>query len=116
MPEYIYEHPKTKEQITVLQSVHEEHIYEIDGVIYDRVYTVPQASIDTRIDPYSEKDFRKIKTENVGDMWDRSRELSQIRAEKEGKDPIKEKYFKDYSQKRKGKKHGNDPSRTKPII
>ena len=116
MPEYIYEHPKTKEQITVLQSVHEEHVYKIDGVIYDRVYTVPQASIDTRIDPYSQKDFRKIKSENIGDMWDRSRELSEIRAEKEGKDPVKEKYFEDYSHKTKGKKHGKDPKRTKPII
>tara|TARA_Y100001951_G_C11044947_1_gene132398 strand:- start:145 stop:483 length:339 start_codon:yes stop_codon:yes gene_type:complete len=110
MPEYIYEHPETKKQITVLQSVHEEHVYEIEGVVYDRVYTVPQASIDTHVDPYSEKDFRKIKVENVGDMWDRSRELSQIRAEKEGKDPIKEKYFKNYSKKAKGQKHGKDPS------
>ena len=116
MPEYIYEHPDTGEQIIVLQSIHEEHIYEINGVTYDRVYTVPQASIDTRVDPYSAKDFRKVKAENVGEMWDRSRELSEIRKDKEGKDPIKEKYFKDYAKKTKGKKHGKDPSRTKPII
>ena len=111
MPEYIYEHPQTKEQVTVLQSIHEDHSYEIEGVVYDRVYTVPQASIDTHVDPYSKKDFRKIKADNVGDMWDRSRELSQIRAEKEGRDPVKEKYFKDYSKRTKGKKHGNDPTR-----
>ena len=116
MPEYIYEHPETGEQITVWQSVHEEHIYEVEGIVYNRVYTIPQTSIDTRVDPYSEKDFRKIKVKNVGEMWDRSQELSRIRAEKEGKDPVKEKYFKDYKQKRKGKKHGKDPGRTKPII
>tara|TARA_R110000824_G_scaffold214603_1_gene400817 strand:+ start:1018 stop:1368 length:351 start_codon:yes stop_codon:yes gene_type:complete len=116
MPEYIYEHPNTGKQVTVLQSVHEEHVYKIEGVVYNRVYTVPQASIDTHIDPYSQKDFRKIKSENIGDMWDRSQELSQIRTEKEGKDPIKEKYFKDYAKKTKGKKHGKDPTRTKPIL
>lgn len=116
MPEYIYEHPDTGKQVVVTQSVHEEHVYEIDGVVYDRVYTVPQASIDTHVDPYSEKDFRKIKATNIGEMWDRSRELSEIRAEKEGKDPVKEKYFEDYSHKTKGKKHGKDPKRTKPII
>ena len=110
MPEYIYEHPETGEQVTVLQSIHEEHVYEIDGVAYDRVYTIPQASIDTHVDPYSEKDFRKIKVKNIGDMWDRSQELSQIRAEKEGRDPVKEKFFKDYSKRRKGAKHPEDPS------
>jgi hypothetical protein len=98
--------------VSVWQSVHEEHVYEIEGVEYSRVYTVPQASIDTRIDPYSQKEFReKTKVENVGDMWDRSKELSEIRAAKEGKDPIKEKYFKDYTKQTKGKKHPKDPSR-----
>lgn len=37
MPEYIYENPETKEQITVWQSVHEAHEYEVDGISYDRV-------------------------------------------------------------------------------
>ena len=112
MPEYIYKNPGTGKQITVWQSIHEEHVYEIDGVTYDRVYTIPQASIDTRIDPYSEKEFReKAKVKNVGDMWDRSKELSGIRSAKEGKDPIKEKYFKDYAKKTKGKKHSKDSSR-----
>jgi hypothetical protein len=112
MPEYIYENPDTGEQVSVWQSVHEEHVYEIEGIEYSRVYTVPQASIDTHIDPYSQKEFReKTKVENVGDMWDRSKELSEIRASKEGKDPVKEKYFKDYAKKTKGKKHPKDPSR-----
>ena len=33
MPEYIYENPETKEQITVWQSVHEAHEYEVDGCL-----------------------------------------------------------------------------------
>ena len=112
MPEYIYENPDTGEQVSVWQSVHEEHVYEIDGVVYNRVYTIPQASIDTKIDPFSAKDFReKVKVETVGDMWDRSKELSQQREEKEGRDPVKEKYFKDYSKARRGAKHKEDTSR-----
>ena len=113
MPEYIYEHPDTGKQITVWQSIHEEHIYEVDGVVHNRVYTIPQASIDTKIDPYSSKDFReKVKAQNVGDIWDRSKELSEIRKDKDGRDPVQEKYFKDYAKKRKGKKHPKDPTKT----
>ena len=113
MPEYIYENPDNGQLITVWQSIHEEHVYEVEGVAYNRVYTIPQASIDTKIDPYSAKDFReKAKVQNVGDMWDRSKELSEMRKEKEGRDPVQEKYFKDYSTKRKGKKHPKDPTRT----
>jgi len=112
MPEYIYEHPETGEQITVWQSIHEEHVYQVDDVIYNRVYTIPQASIDTKVDPYSAKDFReKVKVQNVGDMWDRSKELSEKRKEKEGRDPVQQQYFKDYSKKRKGVKHPKDPTR-----
>ena len=112
MPEYIYEHPETGEQITVWQSIHEEHVYQVDDVIYNRVYTIPQASIDTKVDPYSAKDFReKVKVQNVGDMWDRSKGLSEKRKEKEGRDPVQQQYFKDYSKKRKGVKHPKDPTR-----
>ncbi len=41
MPEYLYKNPDTGEQVSVWQSIHEEHSYEIEGVAYDRVYTVP---------------------------------------------------------------------------
>ena len=36
MPEYLYENPDTGEQISVWQSVHEEHSYEIEGVPYGK--------------------------------------------------------------------------------
>ena len=32
MPEYIYQHPDTGEQVTVWQSIHEEHAYEIESL------------------------------------------------------------------------------------
>ena len=47
----------------------------------------------------------------VGDMWDLSKDMSEKRAKKAGKDPVKEKYFKDYEKKRKGVKHDNDPKK-----
>ena len=111
MPEYIYENPETGEQVTVLQSVHEEHIYEIDGVVYDRVYTFPNTAIDTKIDPDSASDFREKAKGTIGDLWDQSKELSEKREARHGQDPVKKKFFEDYSKTRKGAKHPKDPTR-----
>lgn len=69
----------------------------------------PQASIDTKVDPYSAADFAKAtnKRGTIGDLWDRSAEMSAKREDKEGegKDPIKNQFYENYSKKRKGKKH-----------
>ena len=112
MPEYLYKNPNTGKEVSVWQSVHEEHIYEIDGVTYDSVYTIPNASIDTRIDPNSASEFREKAKGTVGDIWDQSAEASEKRAEQHGgQDPVKKQFFKDYSEKRKGAKHPKDPSR-----
>jgi|TARA_R110000751_G_scaffold283106_1_gene386419 hypothetical protein len=112
MPEYVYENPKTGELVNVWQSVHEDHSYEIDGVVFNRIFTVPNAAIDTKIDPYSQKDFKeKAKGSTVGELWDQSKELSQKREEKEGVDPVKTKFFKDYASKGKGNKHPQDPAK-----
>ena len=110
MPIYEYQNPETGELIEVLQTMVEDHVYfDSDGLEWKRVFTAPNMAIDSQIDPYSTKDFVQ-KTENkkgtVGDMMDYSKELSQERAEKNGGiDPVKEKYYKDYSAKRKGAKH-----------
>ena len=110
MPEYIYEHPETGEQVTVLQSIHEEHVYNIDGTEYNRVYTIPNASIDSKIDANSESDFvSKTKAKTYGELWDHSAEMSSRRAEQHGgKDPVKQEFFKKNSEKRGGKKHLDD--------
>tara|TARA_Y100000310_G_C20372948_1_gene664380 strand:+ start:382 stop:717 length:336 start_codon:yes stop_codon:yes gene_type:complete len=110
MPEYIYENPETKEQISVFQSVHEAHEYEVDGVAYDRVYTIPHASIDTKIDANSESDFvEKTKAKTYGELWDHSAEMSSRRKQQnQGKDPVKQKFFDKNSKKRGGKKHIDD--------
>jgi hypothetical protein len=45
----------------------------------------------------------------MGDMLDKSQELSQKRADKNGGvDPVKDKFFKDYSAQRKGAKHPDE--------
>lgn len=108
---YIYRNPETEEIKEVFQKMTDEHVYFEEGVEWKRVWTVPQASIDSNVDVFSERDFLK-KTSNggtIGDLWDRSKEWSEKRADKVGdKDPVLKKEFKNYSEKRKGKKHELD--------
>lgn len=112
MPLYTYQHPETEECIDIVQSMSEDHIYiDKTGLKWKRVFYAPQASIDANIDPFSKKDF-KNKIENkkgsYGDLLDRSKELGQARKDKAGIDPIQQKYFKEYSSKRRGIKHPLD--------
>lgn len=107
MPEYIYQHPKTKEVKTIIQSMNEDHSYSEGGIKWNRVWSNPQLNTKGSVDPFDEKKFVE-KTGNmkgtIGDMFDYSAEMSERRASKAGKDPVKEKLFKDY-EKETGKKH-----------
>lgn len=92
--------------------MNDEHVYHgEDGTQNDwkRVYTVPQMSIDSQIDPNDPNAFLTAtegKKGTYGDMQDFSQELSEKRAEKTGGvDPVKQKYFEKYSAERKGAKH-----------
>lgn len=108
MPIYSYKNPKTGKIVEVIQTMKEDHIYSENGVEFERVFSSPNASIDTKINPFSSKDFSaklSNKKETIGSMWDRSRELSDKRTQKEGLDAVKEKYYENYSKKRRGKKH-----------
>ncbi len=82
-------------------------VVTVEGVKWRRVFTLPQASIDTRVDPYSAKDFAKAtnKRGSMGDLWDRSKEMSLKRADKEGTDTVRESYFDNYSKRRRGTVH-----------
>ena len=109
MPEYLYENPDTGEIIKIIQSVSEDHTYSEDGVEFDRVFTVPNMSVDAAADPFSAEQFRQ-KTKNMkgsmGDMWDYSKELSEKRKSITGtEDPIRKKAEKKYSEKRRGMKY-----------
>jgi predicted nucleic acid-binding Zn ribbon protein len=109
MPLYLYQNTETEEVIEVLQGMNDKHEYfDAEGKEWKRVFTVPTASIDTKINPFSSNDFVN-KTSNkkgtVGDMMDLSSELSQKRADQTGsEDPVKRKLFTDY-EKKVGKKH-----------
>lgn len=112
MPVYIYHNVSTNEYREVFQSMKEKHEYfgeNGDENSWKRVFTVPQASIDSVVDPFSSQQFTE-KTYNkkgtYGDLIDRSAELSAKRAEiAGGVDPVKQQYFDNYSKARKGAKH-----------
>lgn len=101
---YIYENPVSGEQIEVSQGMNDVHEF-IDeaGLKWNRVFTIPNASIDTKIDPFSNEAFlnKTSKGGTVGDLIDRSKELSQIRKDKRGYDPILQKEIKNYKKKYK---------------
>ena len=113
MPEYCFAHTKTGEVHTVVMHMNDDKVYlgpkgTDKAGTWKRVWTKPQASIDTRVDPYSSKDFAKAtaKKDTVGALWDRSKELHLKRADKEGGvDPVRNKFYQDYSRKNKGRKH-----------
>ncbi len=105
MPIYLYKGPdgEVKE---VFQSMNEEHVYGEDGIQWVRIFCIPQASFDVKIDPFSSTDFREKtgkKRGTVGDLWNTSKELSLKRESIAGQDFIKEKHLDNYEKKRKRK-------------
>jgi hypothetical protein len=114
MPLYTYEHPETGETIDVIQTMNEDHVYiDKSNVKWKRVFHIPQASIDSITDPFDNKSFiEKTRTQkgSYGDLIDKSKEMSESRKDKLGYDPIQQKYFKEYSDKRNGVKHRLDRS------
>ena len=112
MPEYIYKHPEKDEYVSVIQRMTEPHEFlGEDGVKWKRVFSCPQMSISTRIDPFSKNSFLdKTATMrgSTGDIMDMSAELSEKRrVSAGGEDPVKRQHFNDY-EKKVGKKHLKD--------
>lgn len=112
MPIYVYQNPKTNDYIEVIQGMNEDHKYIDDsGLEWKRVFIAPNMAMDLDANPFDQQAFID-KTSNagtMGDLWDRSKEMSDKRASQNGgEDPYKKKYFKDYSSKRKGAKHHLD--------
>lgn len=107
MPFYIFKHPKKERYKEIFQNMEDEHQYTEDGVQWERVFSVPNAAINSRLDG-SEANFRSYfdnKKGTIGDAWDASQEASEKRKKEMGHDPVKEQYYKDYSKKRNGLKH-----------
>lgn len=108
MGTYIFSNPNNPSEVKeVFQHINDEHIYIENGIKWNRVFTCPTSSVDTKIDPFSSKEFA-AKTSNksgtLGDMYDRAKEASQQREKILGHDPIKEAHEKRYSDKRGGRK------------
>lgn len=76
---------------------------------WKRVWSAPNAAVDTRVDPHSQADFVRATAKGkgqMGDLWDRAAELSHERASRNGGvDPVKEKFYERYSKKHKGTRH-----------
>ena len=100
MPIYVYKHPKKDEYIEVIQGMNDEHVYEKDGLAWERVFLAPNASVDNDVDPFNGRQFVDAtanKKGTVGDMMDFSKELSEKRAKANGGiDPVKKQYYKNY--------------------
>jgi len=113
MPIYLYQHPESKETIEVFQGMNDTHEYiDADDLKWNRVFTSPNAFVDLESDPFNNTQFIE-KTANagtMGEMWDRSAEMSSKRADaNNGVDPLKKDYYKKYSEDRAGAKHLSDP-------
>ena len=115
MPIYIFINPDTGEHKEVVQRMVEDHVYiDENGLKWARVFTPANFVVDGTLNPMSENDFMHQtydKNYTLGEIEDKSKEASQKRVDKYGHDPVKDQYFKEYSKKRKGKKHPKDPNR-----
>jgi len=117
MPTYIYQTIPEKEgdeveEFEFVQSMKDAPltVHPDNGKPIRRVITGGLGfSTSGKIDPFSEQQFRERtsgKGDTLGALWDRSKELSQMRAEKNGGvDPVKKKYFDDYKKRKRGTPH-----------
>jgi hypothetical protein len=103
MPFYSFSHPNTGEIIDICFKMSDNKIYiDKNGVEWDRVITVPNMMMDSRIDPHSQKAFldkTKKGGGTLGDLFDLSKELSDKRGGTKN-DPIKKDYAKDWKARR----------------
>lgn len=115
MPLYIYLNSETQEYVEIFQKMNDVKEYfgeNGDETTWKRIFTVPNASFDSKIDPFKASELARktgSKKGTYGDLLDKSAELSQQRADiVGGVDPVKVKYFEDYSKTRRGGKHPLD--------
>jgi hypothetical protein len=121
MPEYQFSNPQDPgDIISLFLSVNDVHEYILAGVKWDRVWTVPQISMDVKSDPFNPKQFldKTSKGGTLGDIWDRASDLSEARAERMGGvDLLKAEADKKYSDARGGKaKRGKQAKPSRDIV
>ena len=106
---YTYEHPETGERIEVEQKITDIHEFTCkDGIQWYRIFDIPNVSMNNKVDPWSVNQFMDKtngSNQKLSDLYDRSQELSEMRAEQSGgADPLRVKAEADYSKKRMGRK------------
>lgn len=107
---YSFSHPETGEVRDIFFNMEDSPKEYVDetGLQWIREYSAPELNTQGTIDPWSNADFvnKTAGKGTMGDLLDRSAELSEKRAqERGGVDPVKEKYYKQYSKDRKGAIH-----------
>lgn len=113
MPVIEFQHEESGETISVLVSINapaaERQTQTVDGKVYKRVWSAPQIAKDIRSVDGTQSDFDRMvsgkKGLTVGDAWDKAKELSEQRAQRNGGvDEVQEQFYKDY-QKKTGGEH-----------
>jgi hypothetical protein len=117
MPMYIFENPETQETIEVFFHMNDDKKYfDDDGLEWKRVFITSELNTEGSIDPWDNASFVNSTANRkgtVGDLLDKSAELSHKRAESNGGvDPVKQKYYKKYSEDRGGVKHPSEMKKT----
>ncbi len=117
MPIYIFSNPETKELKEVFFHMDDEKKYiDEQGLEWDRELSSPQLNTQGSIDPWNNNDFVNKTADmkgTVGDLLDKSSELSNQRAkENGGVDPLRKKYYENYSKDRNGAKHLDQVKKT----
>lgn len=103
MPLYSYTNDETGEIKDVYQTMNEPHIYEENGKKWRRIFAIPHANIDQKIDPFSKDQFMertKRMSGNLGNLFDESLRLKKMRQQiTGGPDAIQKKYLKEEAKK-----------------
>jgi hypothetical protein len=119
---YSYQNTDTKEIVDVFQGMNDEHIYLGENgkeKNWVRLFCLPNLAtegLQSSIDPNSKNDFKRYTSQRqgkIGEVMDLSAELSERRKEKYGIDPVKQKFYDDYSKIRHGKKHPQEAKENK---
>ena len=111
MPIYTFSDPSSGKLKDVFFNMNDtkEYIAE-DGVKWIREYLPPELNANGTADPWDSKSFvdKTNKPGKLGDLLDRSSDLSKERASQNGGvDPVKEKYYERYSKERNGAIHAD---------
>lgn len=109
MPLYIYSNSdgQTIEKFYHMNDSKPQEFTDDQGVKWSRDWGAArvQGAIDSKIDPFSSQQFvnKTSRPDTVGKLWERSKELSEMRKAKNGFDPLSQKAKEDYSKARNGK-------------